>query len=159
VRVLAGLAFAVPIILTFEGCGSTPNVTQATAKAATVTLAEQEACARAAREMFRADGYKDMDQAEYQNHYSTELGHCYILVTSTAFNRSKPSIFVTRILMDVFEHRAVGGCMATGPGPGVPAMMTIVGTCSMDLPGSEKRTFDSWLQWSSAAKTYVDRVP
>ena len=129
-----------------------PKVTEATSKPASATLAQQEACARAARLEFRADaravpeenGYQPT--IEYQNHYSAALGWCYMLVTTTYVEIGATKTPYSRTLMNVFEHKTVGECFFDG---------TSVTLCNMDQPNTGNQTYTSPWDWMDAAKVYL----
>ena len=69
----------------------------------------QEKCAGQAEKVFRALGYKAIQQNGntdiYQSHYSKKLGKCFMAIESTNVTTTPGTTFTNRFLLDAFEQR------------------------------------------------------
>lgn len=75
------------------------------------TLALQEKCSKAAKELFVSAGYKNISKDEglgqclwsYECHYNNKLDKCFILLQSTCYNKDGSWNFAD--LVNVFEEK------------------------------------------------------
>lgn len=120
------------------------------------TLAQQETCARAAREEFHEWSH-NQPTADYQNHFDPITGKCFMVVSYTTLTNP---VSDNRILVDAMEHRVVGQYRAwySKDQPTDPGVR--VSRCYVDRIGSEdhQKCADN-LAWREMAKVYLGAMP
>lgn len=79
----------------------------------TVGLELQERCAKQALEEFKHEGLIGKPMADFQNHYNSKLGKCFVEV---AYTEAKAGDFFTsKTLVDAFEGKVYGTYMWSNP--------------------------------------------
>ena len=127
---------------------------QATAAASqTPSLELQGRCAKQAAEVFKQEGYKAGDMADFTNHYSGKMARCFVIISATRVDGNVSS--VDKNLSDAFEGKTYGSYTWINR-EHKKYWEVAPSECKVTLPSGEEKTCQSDEEWDQLVKAYMD---
>ena len=116
------------------------------------TLETQERCARQSHAQFTQLGWEKEPSAEFESHYNTKMGKCFMSIMNTDSKTS--TIWDHRTVMDAFEGKVFGAySWHTDPVKKYWEVAPVI--CEVTLPSGEKQLCKSEDEFQELVKIYM----
>lgn len=144
---------AVAVLLLFIELHSKTMEIRGLTAASVSNLEIQDKCAKQAAVEFRQEGLEEAGTASFTNHYSSTLGHCFVVTSNETANDD--TFGTHKLLVDAYEGRVYGTYEWTSI-KGRKYWEVAPAACEVTLPSGTKQMCKSEEEWDELVKSYTE---